>query len=420
MRFKKIALATFLMLININAQDFLSAYKIKMYIDAGRVANVSDADLIRIYSKVGSDFFSELSYRNLERQNKNFFEYIKIVKMFQSKQYRDVLKYSNNFKTYSILYPIILHMRAVSLTLIGKAKDAQAVFRKCSVLSEKFKDKFDSVLSEKLRLNSQMCDLGLARTQYEVGNTQDSIKGYLEFSKSSPLWPQTLVEVAWGFYRESSYNYSLGKLVTYNAPVMKPFFMNDLFVLQALNHLGLCKYDYVEKIVERYQDLTERELSGLKKYISRNKGRYEALFQDLLNEESLSVLTRRIVLNFKRKNIYRSRIKIFELLNDEIKKYGQKREYSDIIRFYRSIIGGRFYKDLILNYKSLKQSVKGMSYIKLELLDRKKRSLLGKSKNYNTLNKTLNIEYDYLWDFRGEFWADELGDFVYRYDSRCN
>jgi hypothetical protein len=69
-------------------------------------------------------------------------------------------------------------------------------------------------------------------------------------------------------------------------------------------------------------------------------------------------------------------------------------------------------------------SFEGLSYIKLEVLDRKKQQLY----RWGNLTDRArgNIKYlkrndkQYFWTFNGEFWADELGDYVFALPSECD
>ena len=64
-----------------------------------------------------------------------------------------------------------------------------------------------------------------------------------------------------------------------------------------------------------------------------------------------------------------------------------------------------------------------MSYIKLEVIGKKKRALYGRNAGFdrergNIKNLERN-EKQYFWTFNGEFWADELGDYVFSLKSEC-
>jgi hypothetical protein len=64
-----------------------------------------------------------------------------------------------------------------------------------------------------------------------------------------------------------------------------------------------------------------------------------------------------------------------------------------------------------------------MSYIKLEVLAQRKDKLYQSSPSGG--NKRGDVKYiqrndkQYFWTFNGEFWADELGDYVFALGSEC-
>ena len=90
---------------------------------------------------------------------------------------------------------------------------------------------------------------------------------------------------------------------------------------------------------------------------------------------------------------------------------------------YRTIIGAYVRASLVGKYSELYSAFQGMSYIKLEVLAQRKEQLY----NTDTLSggKRGDVKYierndkQYFWNFNGEFWADELGDYVFALRSEC-
>ena len=64
-----------------------------------------------------------------------------------------------------------------------------------------------------------------------------------------------------------------------------------------------------------------------------------------------------------------------------------------------------------------------MSYIKLEVLSKRKRTLYNENKGITRSRGSLRYlkrnDKQYFWTFNGEFWADELGDYVFALKSEC-
>jgi hypothetical protein len=97
------------------------------------------------------------------------------------------------------------------------------------------------------------------------------------------------------------------------------------------------------------------------------------------------------------------------------------RNVKEVVGDYQNLLGSYARAQFQTKYNSLSQSFQGMSYIKLEVLSRKKHSLY-ESKRSGKRGDVKYIERNdkqYFWDFNGEFWADELGDYVFALGSEC-
>jgi cytoplasmic iron level regulating protein YaaA (DUF328/UPF0246 family) len=85
-----------------------------------------------------------------------------------------------------------------------------------------------------------------------------------------------------------------------------------------------------------------------------------------------------------------------------------------------------FVKNSLIDYHSqLISNFEKMAFIKLEMLKRAKDQLVYKnSPHKNGLRdwgneKPHRQDYQYYWSFNGEFWNDELGDYVFGLESQC-
>ena len=64
-----------------------------------------------------------------------------------------------------------------------------------------------------------------------------------------------------------------------------------------------------------------------------------------------------------------------------------------------------------------------MSYLKLEILSRRKDRLYSGVQDFGKRGDIAYLQRSqkqYFWNFNGEFWADELGDYVFALKSECN
>jgi hypothetical protein len=66
-----------------------------------------------------------------------------------------------------------------------------------------------------------------------------------------------------------------------------------------------------------------------------------------------------------------------------------------------------------------------MSYIKLEVLSKRKTELYddvsfrSSDRKRGDVTHLKRTDKQYFWTFNGEFWADELGDYVFSLKSEC-
>jgi len=90
---------------------------------------------------------------------------------------------------------------------------------------------------------------------------------------------------------------------------------------------------------------------------------------------------------------------------------------------YKNVIGAYVRSNLKNKNKELKSAFQGMSYIKLEVLALKKEKLyenrMFSGQKRGDIKYLERNEKQYFWNFNGEFWADELGDYVFALGSEC-
>ena len=87
-------------------------------------------------------------------------------------------------------------------------------------------------------------------------------------------------------------------------------------------------------------------------------------------------------------------------------------------------LGGAFVKNSVLDYHSvLISDFEKMAFIKLEMLQRAKEKLMNipsKLSRTRGNREPGRKSYQYYWRFNGEFWTDELGDYVFGLESECD
>jgi len=91
---------------------------------------------------------------------------------------------------------------------------------------------------------------------------------------------------------------------------------------------------------------------------------------------------------------------------------------------YRTVLGAYIRAGMVSKYSELYSSFEGMSYIKLEILAIRKERLYqavvpDSGKKRGDIKYIEKNDKQYFWTFNGEFWADELGDYVFALRSEC-
>ena len=92
----------------------------------------------------------------------------------------------------------------------------------------------------------------------------------------------------------------------------------------------------------------------------------------------------------------------------------------------RNLIGSYIRGQLQLYAAQIVKAFEDMSYIKLEVLSKRKAELYenvisrdGDSRARGNIAHLRRTDKQYFWTFNGEFWADELGDYVFSLKSEC-
>lgn len=94
----------------------------------------------------------------------------------------------------------------------------------------------------------------------------------------------------------------------------------------------------------------------------------------------------------------------------------------EVFKTQRRILGNLTHNHMKKQANRLSTAFQELSTIKLATLRKSKDALYEKS---DLGGKRGDIKYierndkQYFWQFNGEFWADELGDYVFALGSRC-
>lgn len=291
------------------------------------------------------------------------------------------------------------------------------------------------------------CQAGIARVYYQANQFLEAELAYDKIPKQNFVWTDILFEQAWNAFAKKEYNRTLGKLVSYKSPDLGFVFNSEVDVLRAQTYLALCLYQDANRVVNQFN----RRYSGLadeiRNQIEANDKDLNALYRlgktALGNPLHSKVRMFRVLNRFVRNPYFQNLVASESVIASEMAAVDQfQRFHKDIGRtrqggfpgFLREVLnwkkrsvgllGGAFVKNSLIDHQSILISdFDRISFIKLEMLNRAKNQLkrldqdLGLRGRGNILPE--RKDYQYFWEFNGEFWNDEIGDYVFGLASKC-
>lgn len=411
---------------------------IKEYLINNRTVSARMNALIdQVVSKVGVKPLELLDPNILGRSNADSVKYIIGKRFLKDERYSKSIALLKAVSTSSEFYPYALNLLGTAYSFSKENNLAIETFKDCIANSKSSKAR-TGLDKKQLEINRDYCITGIARAYYAAGAYKEAELAYLDLDKSSAVWPSILLEEAWTSFYLKNYNRSLGKLVTYKAPVFENQVLPETDVLTALTYLEMCLYDDARKAAESYYSSMMKPVRSLRSFLLSKRKNYNYFYSLMASVEDgkrpgSGLLTRSLKSISKEPAYQEIKVRLFDV-SDEYKRArglgsrGSARILrglaAESLRTQKTILGSYVRSRLLRKYAELYQAFVDMSYIKLEILSRKKERLY-KSLGGQDSGKRGDVKYldrndkQYFWDFNGEFWADELGDYVFALKSEC-
>lgn len=400
-----------------------------------------DSSIERAFDKIltyaGTGQFELLPIKLLRKSSSNSIKYLIAKKYLRKDKVSKAISYASKINPNHPVYPYAANLLATAYSISGNQKRSISNFKDCERVSEvrlkKTKSKFEK---QQLQMNKDYCIMGIARAQFTRKDYKNADLTYLDIPKSSFVWPEVLFEEAWNSYYLKNYNRTLGKLVTYKAPVLDYIFNPEIEVLNALTYLKLCLYSDAKRISDSFYEKYMKPARSLRVFLKNKRKNYKYFYRLMVDYEatkrSNTKLLENMLQSIARDAVYIELKMGLGALSKEIQKAGQMgrsrfrsvvlRNLKDVLKTHRNIIGSYVRSGLVNRYAMLYRAFEGMSYIKLEVLAQRKAKLYNFNDKKRTRGDVKYIERNekqYFWDFNGEFWADELGDYVFALGSEC-
>ena len=416
---------------------------VKEYLTSTAKVNESALDRVldEIITQVGVKQFEVLPAQILEKSNAPTVRYILAKKAFRLKQYDQTLRYlKRRVEDWHPVKPFALLLEASTYAVTKEEMKASATFRECiDVADTQIKKIEDKDRLRQLRITRDYCVVGISRVEFASAKYEQANLSYLDLPKSSYIWPEILFEEAWNSFYLKDYNRTLGKLVTYKAPVFDYTFNPEIDVLKALTYMELCLWDDSKKVVEQFYSDYEKDHLTYKKFIN-SLGKDYRLYYLLVKDRTEGKFRDNNILGtalaqIGRDPAYLELYSSFNNARDEIEKIKNlpndalkaalNENLRESLSLQRNLIGSYIRGQLQLYSAQITRSFEDMSYISLEVLSKRKTELYDDVSLRATGRARGNIAHlrrtdkQYFWTFNGEFWADELGDYVFSLKSEC-
>ncbi|MBI2606849.1 MAG: tetratricopeptide repeat protein [Deltaproteobacteria bacterium] len=338
------------------------------------------------------------------------------------------------------------YLRGTALAILGQTPAAIAAFESCRKIAAKAEGRTKQARREQDDLESR-CLAGLARSHYEARQYDKAEEIYDEIPKSSFVWTDILFEQAWNAFAKGDHNRALGKLVTYRSPSLAFVFNPEVDVLRAQAFLSLCLYDDVNRSVNEFNSAYSSVGGRMKNFLLQNEKNLPA-FHALAKRTFFAKLHSPDMMNralnrFIRGPYYASLIAQERATAREEKRIrgyypradgfqGGFGGFLDKVLEWRkksiSLLGGLYVKNSLYDlYQELLADFDKMSFVKLDMLGKAKARLERKAAMSEDEDGVLKKgkasidrrDYQYFFTFNGEFWSDELGDYVFALESEC-
>jgi outer membrane protein assembly factor BamD (BamD/ComL family) len=289
----------------------------------------------------------------------------------------------------------------------------------------------------------QLVLITMARAFYSVGQYETSVKYYGFVGQDSEYWLDGLFEESWAYFQTDKFNKALGNLHTLNSPFFEDTYFPESMILQAVVFFTNCQYDRVRLTIEEFNLVYPELLKQLEEYLAQYQDPtelYEFLVKINDGKETFDPRINQILSAALTDKTLKRTIGYNEALKEE-----EDRLSKTSPSWRDSSLGKTLQQDLTVSQSFALNDAGSLAKDRLERVVRELKDLDKQSKKI--LIETANAEADSLdqslrdeqfaaqdvkgpqrpevdeehiyWSFRGEYWRDELGYYLYNIGSKC-
>lgn len=366
------------------------------------------------------------------------------------------------------LYPVALQIRATAEVMLNQFGNALRDFNDCANRADQRTElesgtieaelareqptqlmaKWNALKADSSRDLRARCIAGQARTLYETEQFEAADRAYDRIPKASFVWTDTLFEHAWGSFAREEYNRTLGKLVSYKSPALKFVFNTETDVLMAQTYAALCLYNDAGKVVDDFSRRYGNLAKDVKRFVDTNPADMrpyyvlgkQALIDKLHTDRSMHQFVNRFVrspyfssLSLSEDRAVAEKVAIQRMdASRPSTRTGMNAGFPGFLNMVLDwrirtiqLMGGIFVRNSMVDYHQIMISdFEKMQFMKIDILSHQKQKLMEpEAANASERSRGNRIPVrrndQYLWSFNGEFWNDEIGDYVFALESEC-
>ncbi|MEI8346992.1 MAG: hypothetical protein WCG27_05970 [Pseudomonadota bacterium] len=436
-----------------NLKKFYTIYNTKYYFSAAEHAKICltenstkdfdgkfEKSLEDIVTYTGTESFMDFDPAIMAKYNSPTLSFILALQSFKNGRYKDVRSYAAKIPSDHKFGAEALFVLGSSLNLVKDYAPAKEAYEKCVSVADTAEGKQKN---EKIKryysIIKESCVIHQARMHFKKKEFELAIQKYEVIGHQSYMWPYILLEKAWASYSLGDYNRALGLLVTYKSPLLDSYFFPESEWLMALSYHRLCLWNDTLQVVNQYYQVYKSRSDELREMLNKNQGSDDYFINLMIapieSVERQNPYIHNLVTQIRKKIKFNLDSYYFEQARKElaqVQKLKDKNLSLELATLLQEVIKHR---KVALNHLVKKQmfdfinEIHKYSYdlfqLKLEVVSQQ-RDLLYRDKqlisdrgrgSYANVNRRVD---QYMWDFRGEFWADELGYYSFGLKSNCS
>lgn len=357
----------------------------------------------------------------------------------QQKNYKKALDLFSKVHPEHRYYPEGKLLESQIHDILNQPKERTEAYLTCQKSALKNEE---SAPSEKIkryyRMVYEICLVNQARQHFKAQEYKEAIDAYNKIPKVSYKWPYLLLEKAWVYYQMGDYNRALGLLVTYKSPLLDTYFFPEAEYLAALSYFRLCLYDDSLTIINQYYQFYRPRFQALDSVLKQNRNSknyfYNLMFKPGDELKKHEDFVRQIMTRLKKQTRFSLDFNAIYKINQEVKRIqvNEKKIIQDRLIGHLEEVKENMISKINYNAKTdIFQFLESVPFysselfkLNLEIIARK-RDLVYRNKKLiadrsrGDLSNVTRSKYEQFWNFQGEFWADELGDYSLGLKSNC-